>query len=93
MTILLEKLLSLLEKKGMCIEVNASGLDKCKEQYPSKKILEMCFGLGIPITLGSDAHSPDAVGKHFKEIIDLIKSDGYDKIAVFEGRKRSFIKI
>ncbi len=90
---LVRETVELIGKKGMCIEVNASGLDKCKEQYPSRKILEMCFDLGIPIVLGSDAHSPDAVGNHFKEIISLVKSVGYDRVAVFESRKRSFIEI
>ncbi len=90
---LVRETVELVGKKGMCIEVNASGLDKCKEQYPSRKILDMCFELGIPVTLGSDAHSPDGVGNHFKEIVDLIKTVGYDKVAVFEGRKRSFVRI
>ncbi len=90
---LMRETIEIIKEKNMCIEVNTSGLDKCKEQYPNKKILKLCFDLGIPITLGSDAHNPNEVGRYFKEIINLLKSIGYDKIAVFKGRKRNFIEI
>jgi len=52
-----------LAKSGMCIEINTGGLRRtCREIYPSRELLRMCFENGLPITLGSDAHSPEHVG-------------------------------
>ena len=49
--------------------------------------------LDIPILLGSDAHHPDEVGFNFNNTIKLIKGIGYDQLAYFENRKRSFIEL
>jgi len=83
-----------ISKSGMCVEVNTGGLRKpCHEVYPSEKLLEMCFDNGLPITMGSDAHSPEDVGADFNKAIELLRRVGYDKITRFAGRNRDFVEL
>jgi len=77
--------LNAVKKSGMAVEVNTSGLDKtAAEAYPSGKILRICFDLGIPVTLGSDSHKPEEVGRHFSEARAALRKIGYRKLATFE---------
>ncbi|UCG95950.1 MAG: histidinol-phosphatase HisJ family protein [archaeon] len=93
-TDILKRTVDVIGKSEICVEVNTSGLDRpCKEIYPSKEILKLCYDKNIPITLGSDAHAPQEVGRQFDETVKLIKNIGYKKIARFAGRKRSFVEI
>ncbi|MDH5634717.1 MAG: histidinol-phosphatase HisJ family protein [Candidatus Bathyarchaeota archaeon] len=81
-------------KSGMCIEINTGGLRKpCREIYPSEKLLKMCFDNGLPITFGSDAHSPEDVGAGFHKAEDLVKRVGYVEIARFTRRERDFVEL
>jgi histidinol-phosphatase (PHP family) len=86
--------LELIKKKGVAMEVNTSGLRKdVKEQYPSEELLKEILGLDIPILLGSDAHDPNEVAWEFELIIKLLKRIGFNKLAHFNKRKRTFIDI
>jgi len=83
-----------IKKHGLCVEVNTSGWRApVGEQYPSRSFLSDCFQRDIPVTLGSDAHSPGDVGKGFPEALALLKEIGYDRLATFNKRKRSFIAL
>ena len=69
--------------------LNTAGLRKdCREIYPSRKILQLAFNKGVPITFGSDAHAPEEVGMNFTEAIQLARTVGYKKCCQFEKRKR-----
>jgi len=94
LTALYEKLAGLVRKRDMCLEVNTSGLHRpVKEIYPAEELLEICFKKGIPVTLGSDAHTPEDVARDFDKAMALIRSVGYRKIAVFSARKRSLVSL
>jgi histidinol-phosphatase (PHP family) len=81
-------------KSGMCIEINTSGLRKpCHEIYPSEKLLKMCLDNDIPITFGSDAHSPEDVGNGFDQAVALIQRVGYEEITRFTQRKRDSVSL
>lgn len=83
-----------LEECQVCVEVNTSGLMMpCREIYPSKEFLEMCFDRGIPITLGSDAHEPEDVGRDFDQALKLIREVGYESIAQFTCRRMELVEI
>lgn len=87
-----EKALRHIKAGQMAVEVNTSGLDrKAKEMYPSEKILEICYRLDIPITLGSDSHKPEEVGRHFALAKKLLRKIGYTSIVRFE--KHRFQKV
>lgn len=91
---LLRETVEILSKSKMCVEVNTGGLRKpCREVYPSEKLIKMCFDNGLPITLGSDAHSPEEVGADFDKVFNLLRKVGYVEIVRFTRRKREFVKL
>jgi histidinol-phosphatase (PHP family) len=86
--------LELAKKRDLTIEINSSGLRKnIREQYPSVEIIEKMYELDIPVLLGSDAHKIDEIAYEFKFIIDLLKKIGYNQLAYYNKRIRTFIEI
>jgi histidinol-phosphatase (PHP family) len=85
-----DRALSAVQEHHLTMEVNTSGLRKAREIYPAPEILAKAFALGIPITLGSDAHRPDDVAADFEETIVRLKRIGYSVCTGFEQRKRFF---
>jgi histidinol-phosphatase (PHP family) len=93
-TSLFEETLRVIKEANMVMELNTSGLDRpCGEFFPSRKILDLAFKIGVPITLGSDAHKPEQVGRHFEKAIQMLKAAGYTKISRFRNRFRNEINI
>ena len=93
-TNLLENVADALKENKVCVEVNTRGLSKpCKEIYPSEKLLKICFDKGVKVTLGSDAHNTEEVGRYFDNAIKLLKEIGYEKIARFTKREMTLVKI
>jgi histidinol-phosphatase (PHP family) len=81
-------------KHNLCIEVNTNGLNKPVEEiYPSRKILEKAYELGIPVTLGSDAHLPERVGEKLKEAKELLKEIGYGEIVTIKDHNMEVVGI
>lgn len=79
---------------GVCMEINTAGLrSPAGEVYPSRDFLKQCLELGVPVTLGSDAHKPEQVGAGFDQAVELLQEVGYREIAIFEGRKRKMVKM
>jgi histidinol-phosphatase (PHP family) len=76
-------------KSGVAIEVSTSGLRKpVGELYPDARLLAECWSRGVPVTLASDAHVPELVGRDFDRALALLRSTGYETITVFEARER-----
>jgi histidinol-phosphatase (PHP family) len=74
----------------LCIEINTAGIDKpVGEPYPSAAFLGTCFEHGVPVTFGSDAHTPGEVGRHFPRAVALARAAGYPTYACFEKRQRT----
>ena len=94
LTDLMHRTVETIGKSGMCVEVNTSGLRRpCREIYPSEKLLKMCFDNGIPITFGSDAHSPEDVGSGLDQAVGLVRRVGYDEITRFAQRRRDSVRL
>ncbi|MDY6796727.1 MAG: histidinol-phosphatase HisJ family protein [Actinomycetota bacterium] len=75
---------------GVAVEVNTAGLRKpVGEIYPGKEFLLLCREREIPVTLGSDAHSPGEVGAGFEEALGLLRRVGYSELVLFRERKRA----
>ena len=75
-------------ESGAAVEVSTAGLHKpVGELYPHPDFLRACRVRGVPVTLGSDAHSPDLVGRDFDRARELLTSAGYETITVFERRR------
>lgn len=45
------------------------------------------------ITIGSDAHTPELVGKAFPQIIETLKKRGIDTMSVFEQKQQRCVKL
>lgn len=91
---LIGKTLERIRDKGLCVELNTGSLDRpCADFSPSRPIIEQCCQLGIPLTLGSDAHYSSQVGRHFESARELLWETGYRELAVFNRRKRDFIRL
>jgi histidinol-phosphatase (PHP family) len=74
-------------ESGVAVEVSTAGLRKpVGELYPHPEFLAACKERGVPVTLGSDAHSPDVVGRDFDRARELLRTAGYETVTVFEGR-------
>lgn len=75
-------------------EINTSGKFKpVGEIYPSQEIVDHFFQLNVPVTIGSDAHAPEEVGRAHPEALAMLKKAGYRKISTFEKKKRTDIPI
>ena len=76
-----------IEASGVCIEVSSAGLHKpVGEPYPDQPLLEACRVRGVPITLASDAHVPETVGRDLDRAVELARAAGYETVTVFEAR-------
>lgn len=86
---LARKALEALAEAEVAFEINTSGLRKDVEEfYPRREFVEMAQELGVAVTLGSDAHKPDDVGKDLEKALKLLADIGYDSYATFESRQR-----
>ena len=79
---------------GTCIEINANGylwshLNISGGSDPFVMLLSTIRDQQASVTLGSDAHNPELVGKSFANIIPLLHSWGIDRCMTFiEGKTR-----
>jgi histidinol-phosphatase (PHP family) len=85
----LDPVLTSIKDSDLVIEINSSGLNKpVREIYPSLEVLERIYQMGIPITLGSDAHNPQELGQNFTDAVYWAKKIGFKKLAHFEKRRK-----
>jgi len=92
---LLKEVLELVISNGKGIEINTSGLRQTpKETMPGFDIVKLYKGLGGEIlTIGSDAHFAEDVGKGLNEAVYLARKAGFRFITVFNGRKPGWVSI
>src|SRR6266446_539780 len=84
-----EETADVIEAAGVCIEVSSAGLHKpVGELYPDPPLLEACQARGVPITLASDAHAPQNVGRDLDHAVDFARASGYQTVTVFDRRER-----
>jgi histidinol-phosphatase (PHP family) len=73
----------------VCLEVSSAGLHKPHGRlYPEPELLQAAHDAGVPITLASDAHAPQDVGRDIERAIDHARAAGYGTVTIFEGRRR-----
>lgn len=78
---------SVLSECGVAIEVNTAGLRKpCAELYPGMDLLRACHRMGVPATIGSDAHVPTDVGAGMHEAREALREAGYHSVLVWHKR-------
>ncbi|MBS4206670.1 histidinol-phosphatase HisJ family protein [Bacillus sp. FJAT-50079] len=92
---IIEAILKKAIERNIGIEINTSGLrGSLKEAFPSFDVVALYKELGGEIlTVGSDAHTPDAIGSHIREAIQIAEACGFKYIYKFEKRKPMRIRI
>jgi histidinol-phosphatase (PHP family) len=78
---------------GVAVEINTSGIRKCKEVFPCIELLERLSRFGVAFTFGSDAHKPEQLADHWDDMKELLMTLGVKELAVFKNRKRSMVPI
>jgi histidinol-phosphatase (PHP family) len=82
-------LFELMAEYEVGLEINTAGLRRYGEFYPSKDFMGLAKEAGIEvITIGSDCHKPEDVGKGIREALDYASSYGFSKVYCFEKRVR-----
>jgi histidinol-phosphatase (PHP family) len=78
---------------GKGIEVNTSGLrQKYGKTFPDYNILKIYHEMGGEIiTVGSDSHTPEDVGKGIAEAMEMISEIGFKWLVYYENRQPHFI--
>jgi histidinol-phosphatase (PHP family) len=70
---------------GVALEISTNGLHKpVGELYPDLRFLE---STALPITLASDAHVPQNVGRDLDRAVELARAAGYGTVTVFDSRR------
>ncbi len=91
----IEYCLTIIKERDLAIEINMGGKDRAVDNkpYPSLPILELASDIGVDISIGSDAHAPEQVGRYFEEGISLLKSVGYESVVFFKNKEKQFVLI
>lgn len=91
---LTDEIFKLLIQKNKALEINTAGLIKGLPCFhPKLDVLKRYLELGGElITIGSDAHSPNAVATEFAKTEELLKSCGVNGYFVYRNRKPEFMK-
>jgi len=89
------ELFSELISKGRGIEVNTSGLRQEIEEFLPPIYLVRLYREcgGEIITVGSDSHRPQDVGRDVDKGLEMIKAAGFEYFTVFKDRKPEFIRL
>jgi histidinol-phosphatase (PHP family) len=79
---------------GMAVEINTSGHRRdIRQTYPSLDWLPLLLEKRVPLTMGSDAHSPEQIGLHFHETISDLKKAGVQKLVRYRRRSAEYINL
>ena len=85
----IERALDRVAATGVAMELNTSGLNKSvQEMNPGPEILAAMAKRGIPVVVGSDAHTPRRVADNWELAFDLLRDAGFSRVSYFTHRQR-----
>jgi len=91
---MVEPLLDLIKGRGMAVEINTNGLFKpVAELYPSLDIIKLAVEKKVPLTISSDAHRAEDVGRKNSMVVQLLRELGVTWVAGFSGKTMYQVKI
>ena len=91
---IIDEILKHLIIHGKGLEVNTKGVSDTGDNLPEQGIVRRYIELGGEIiTVGSDAHRTNEVGRHIKETYDLLISLGATHVCTFKEMKPEFIRL
>ena len=82
------KTLKAVAKSHSILEINTGGIARGKTDslYPGNGIIEEAYNMRIPITLSSDAHSPEQITAKFREAAILLNAIGYKEVYILHKK-------
>lgn len=84
----IEQILQKVIARDIALEVNTSNMKPLGQPMPDADILRTYYHLGgRRITIGSDAHEVQYASRQFPEVLQLLKSIGFEHIYYYEQRK------
>jgi histidinol-phosphatase (PHP family) len=84
---LFEQTASVFAASGVAFELTTSGKDRpCGEFFPGAALIKAFYEAGVPVTMGSDSHQKEQIGRYFDEARTILKEMGYKKITRFKSR-------
>lgn len=84
-----DRIVQAVSHANMALEINTRGLRRpIQEVYPDLALVRRAHAAGVPISLGSDAHRPEDVGRDLDLAVDLARAAGYDRSVQFSNRRR-----
>jgi histidinol-phosphatase (PHP family) len=86
------------KKSTTDLEINANGFIWSRANYnkgfdPFDLFLDSISKHKARITLGSDAHAPQMVGKIFPQIVAALKAKGINQVSVYERKSRKSVPL
>jgi histidinol-phosphatase (PHP family) len=71
----------------IALEINTAGMRFMNEFYPAPKLLRIAREQGVKLlTIGSDSHKPEDLGKDLTLATQYLRSFGFDAVQVFDRR-------
>ena len=91
----IEGILKSIIRRDVSLEINTATLSSAlNDTLPNTSIVKMYRDLGGKyITLASDSHTPERVGRHLDRVLDMIKELGYNSYCYYQGRERKNVEI
>ncbi|MDY0088046.1 MAG: histidinol-phosphatase HisJ family protein [Coriobacteriia bacterium] len=94
LTRLFEDVAAAIAAAGVAVEISSAGLRyPCAEIYPSEALLRAFCRAGVPVTTGSDAHSPAGVGEGIDVLREAAARAGYRKITYLQAREMREVEL
>jgi histidinol-phosphatase (PHP family) len=84
----IEETVRVIKAADVAVEINTSGLRKCGEPFPAPAVIRRLHEAGVPLTFGSDAHSPSEVHHGWREVAPLLSELGVDRLVLYRQRQR-----
>ena len=89
-----EPLIPDLLANDIAVEINTSGFDAPAGEFmPGWEIVAALADRGVPLTLGSDAHAPHQVGRHFDAALAGLRRLGVRQLVRFEQRRMIAVEL
>ena len=82
------EVLASIRDAGAALDINTGGIRELGEPYPARWVMEEARALNVPITLGDDSHGPDDVGAGFREVIEMLRSIGFETMQLVRGHRQ-----
>ncbi|NMB45673.1 MAG: histidinol-phosphatase HisJ family protein [Firmicutes bacterium] len=82
-------------KQDMCLEINtrAFNFEGYGQPRVYRKFLQMIADYDVPVTMGSDAHDPQDVGRNYPAVLQALSDYGIDEVATFQERERQMVRL